>query len=59
MLMLNDRDFKWWDLLRINCKYRNGYGKCLNRPNRVAGGYIKCESQGCPLLKAGAKGVGE
>ena len=45
------KDAWWWDLLRKNCKYRNGYGKCINRPNRTAGGYVRCESQGCPLLR--------
>ena len=44
-------DLKWWDLLRKNCQYHNGYGKCINRPSRVSGGYVRCESQGCPLLR--------
>jgi len=44
-------DFVWWDLLRANCQYRNGYGKCINRPRKNDAGYVRCESQGCPLLR--------
>ena len=51
MLILTGRDCQWWDLLRANCRYRNGYGKCISRPNHAGGGYIRCESQGCPILK--------
>jgi len=44
-------DMKWWDVLRMNCRYLNGHRECINRPRKYGLGYIRCESQGCPLLR--------
>ena len=51
MYPVTNRDRVWWNLLRLNCTYRNCYGKCINRSKKYSSDYIRCEAQGCPLLR--------
>jgi len=35
MKIVTRKDSHWWDLLRLNCRYRNGNGQCINRPRKM------------------------